>query len=76
MRFGGESGVCEFCCDRFGQQLEACKTRSPGHLVPVLFTSAGLCFVEFRFIDPEDGMSEWTYWILRDFFEEEDMELS
>ncbi|KAF7770591.1 hypothetical protein Agabi119p4_6565 [Agaricus bisporus var. burnettii] len=28
----------------------------------VLFTSMGQCCVEFRFVDLDDGVSEWAYW--------------
>lgn len=33
----------------------------PYHPVSVLFTSAGISFVEIQLIDQEDEMSEWTY---------------
>jgi hypothetical protein len=36
--------------------------RSPDDAVAIMFTSAGACCVELRFVDPEDGISEWTYW--------------
>ncbi|XP_006463211.1 hypothetical protein AGABI2DRAFT_120034 [Agaricus bisporus var. bisporus H97] len=53
---------CNFCCQRIKRQWISLKTLSPGHIVPVLFTSTGLCCVELRFVDPDDGISEWTYW--------------
>lgn len=58
----GYSG-CAFCSDRLIRLMESRKTRSPGHTVPILITSAGQCCVEFRSVDPNDAMSEWTYWI-------------
>ncbi|KAF7763909.1 hypothetical protein Agabi119p4_8446 [Agaricus bisporus var. burnettii] len=54
---------CNFCCERFERQMGNLKTRSPNHVVTVLFTSTGDCFVEFQFVDLDDGISEWTYWV-------------
>jgi hypothetical protein len=62
---------CNFCCQRLEDQLENWKTLFPDHLVSVLFTSVGIGFVEFQFIDPEDGVSEWTYWLVHESEEEE-----
>ncbi|KAF7762316.1 hypothetical protein Agabi119p4_8909 [Agaricus bisporus var. burnettii] len=70
-----EGSTCNFCCQRLERQLEDWKARSPDHPVDVLFTSTGMCFVEFHFVDPEDGMSEWTYWLVHEFSEEEREEL-
>ncbi|XP_006463127.1 hypothetical protein AGABI2DRAFT_119954 [Agaricus bisporus var. bisporus H97] len=53
---------CDFCMERLEHQLKDWKTRLPDHVVPALFTSTGDCCVEFQFVDPEDGISEWTYW--------------
>ncbi|EKM75091.1 hypothetical protein AGABI1DRAFT_109631 [Agaricus bisporus var. burnettii JB137-S8] len=65
------SYACPSCLKRLKQQLVDCKTRSPDHLVTILFTSTGTCFVEFQFIDLDDGVSEWTYWFLYELSEEE-----
>jgi hypothetical protein len=53
---------CRFCLERFKDQLERRKVLSPDHIVSILFTSTGSCCVEFHFVDPDDGISEWTYW--------------
>ncbi|KAF7783401.1 hypothetical protein Agabi119p4_1425 [Agaricus bisporus var. burnettii] len=53
---------CTFCYERFERQLRNWKTHSPQYTAVVLFTFTGNCCVEFRFIDPNDGISEWTYW--------------
>jgi hypothetical protein len=55
--------------------LENWKALSPDLPVWVLFTSAGTSAVEFKFVDAEDGMSEWTYWFWHKFSEEERKEL-
>jgi hypothetical protein len=55
--------------------LENWKALSPDHPVSVLFTSIGADLVEFKFVDMEDGMSEWTYWSWYMFSEEERKEL-
>jgi hypothetical protein len=36
-----------------------------------MFTSARICAIEFKLVDAEDGMSEWTYWFWHVFEEEE-----
>jgi hypothetical protein len=56
------SDYCD-CLRRLGQQLESWKTQSSNHDVLILFTSTMDCWVEFRFVDPKDGISEWTYWL-------------
>ncbi|KAF7763457.1 hypothetical protein Agabi119p4_7994 [Agaricus bisporus var. burnettii] len=61
MAFLGQYG-CYRCEQRLDDQLEDWKTQFPDHPVLVVFNSTGHCCVEFRFVDPEDGMSEWTYW--------------
>ncbi|KAF7763848.1 hypothetical protein Agabi119p4_8385 [Agaricus bisporus var. burnettii] len=53
---------CHFCKKRLQGELEKWRMRSPDYLVPTLFTSTGLCCVEFRVIG-SDGISEWTYWL-------------
>ncbi|XP_006463207.1 hypothetical protein AGABI2DRAFT_186861 [Agaricus bisporus var. bisporus H97] len=53
---------CNFCYRRLKRQFKRLKTHSPDHTVTVLFTYTGLCCVEFQFVDPDDGISEWTYW--------------
>ncbi|XP_006457507.1 hypothetical protein AGABI2DRAFT_147031 [Agaricus bisporus var. bisporus H97] len=53
---------CTFCYERFERQLRNWKTHTPQYTAVVLFTFTGNCCVEFRFIDPNDGISEWTYW--------------
>jgi hypothetical protein len=67
----GYIGKCKFCCQRLQQQLENWKALSPDHPVSVLFTSVRASFVEFQFVDTEDGMSEWTYWIWHVFPDED-----
>ncbi|KAF7761966.1 hypothetical protein Agabi119p4_9958 [Agaricus bisporus var. burnettii] len=62
---------CRSCCQRLEAQLEKWKTRYPDHLVTVLFTSTYTYFVEFQFVDPDDGVSEWTYWFVYEIEEEE-----
>jgi hypothetical protein len=37
------------------------KIESPDYTIPIMFTSAGVSCVEFRLLDPEDGVSEWKY---------------
>jgi hypothetical protein len=54
-------GNCD-CFHRLERQLESWQTQSPNHEVSILFTSTKECCVEFRFVDPKDGISEWTYW--------------
>lgn len=54
--------ACQFCSERLERSWESRKARSPDYNVPILFTSTGACCVEFQFVDPKDGMSEWTYW--------------
>jgi hypothetical protein len=71
----GFIGKCNFCGQRLERQLENLKVLSPDHPVTVLFTSLGDDFVEFRFVDTENGMSEWTYWFWYEFSEEERKEL-
>ncbi|KAF7763851.1 hypothetical protein Agabi119p4_8388 [Agaricus bisporus var. burnettii] len=53
---------CAFCFERLKHQLQNYKTRFPDHTLCVLFTSTGSCCIEFTFVHPEDGISEWTYW--------------
>jgi hypothetical protein len=66
---------CNFCCQQLEQQLENWKTFSPDHPVSVLFTSAQISAIEFKFINVQDDMSEWTYWIWHRFLEKERKEL-
>ncbi|EKM77076.1 hypothetical protein AGABI1DRAFT_108438 [Agaricus bisporus var. burnettii JB137-S8] len=54
---------CTFCSERFKNQLENWKVRSPDYTLVILFTSAGKCCVEFQIVHPEDGLSQWRYWI-------------
>ncbi|EKM76688.1 hypothetical protein AGABI1DRAFT_130983 [Agaricus bisporus var. burnettii JB137-S8] len=67
--------VCNFCQQRLERQVKSIKTRSPGHTVTVLFTYTGDCCVELRFVDPDDGISEWTYWVWIKLSPEERKEL-
>jgi hypothetical protein len=62
---------CEFCCERLERQLENLRAFSPDHPVSVLFTSTPVSPIKFKFVDTEDGMSEWTYWLWHKFSEEE-----
>jgi hypothetical protein len=41
--------------------LKSWKAHSPDDTALVLFTSTGDCCAQVRFVDPADGMSEWTY---------------
>jgi hypothetical protein len=66
---------CNFCRQRLERQLENWKALSPEYPVSVLFTSTRASFVEFKFVDTEDGMSEWTYWIWHKFSAEKRKEL-
>jgi hypothetical protein len=52
---------CKSCFERFENQVENLKIRSPDHTILVLFTSTGSCCVEVRFVDLEDGVSQWAY---------------
>jgi hypothetical protein len=67
----GHSDQCFFCFPRLERQLESWKALSPDYLVSVLFTSAETCAIEFKFVDAEDGMSEWTYWLWHEFSKKE-----
>jgi hypothetical protein len=71
----GLYGDCNFCSQRLERQLENLKVISPDHPVTVLFTSTEEDFVEFKFVDTENGVLEWTYWIWYPFEEEERKEL-
>jgi hypothetical protein len=71
----GESSRCDICQQRFENQLESWKARLPDYQATVLFTSAGIGVVEFQFVDPEDGISEWTYMFSHKFDKEERMKL-
>lgn len=62
---------CRFCCPRLECQLEDWKTRSPDEPVTVLFTASGTCFVDFQFVDPKDGVTEWRYMFMYKFSLEE-----
>jgi hypothetical protein len=62
---------CDFCRKRLERQLENFKAVSPDHPVLVLFTSAQISAIEFKFVDAEDGMSEWTYWLWHKFSKKE-----
>ncbi|KAF7763450.1 hypothetical protein Agabi119p4_7987 [Agaricus bisporus var. burnettii] len=53
---------CNFCYRRLKRQFRGLKIHSPDHTVTVLFTYAGDCCVELRFVDLDDAISEWTYW--------------
>lgn len=57
------SSQCSSCCRRLERQLSDCITKSPNSLATVLFTSTVKSFIEFQFLDPDDGPSEWTYWL-------------
>ncbi|KAF7762006.1 hypothetical protein Agabi119p4_9998 [Agaricus bisporus var. burnettii] len=63
--------ACDFCRKRLEQHFDTLKSRSPDHLVSILFTSTSGSFAEFQFIDPDDGVSEWTYWFVY-YIKEED----
>jgi hypothetical protein len=53
---------CPFCFSRFRRHLENWITQFPDRAVRIMFSSAGHCSVEVEFVDPEDDVSEWTYW--------------
>jgi hypothetical protein len=67
--------MCDFCQQRFENQLESWKARLPDYQATVLFTSGGIGVVEFQFVDPEDGISEWRYMFSHKFDKEERMKL-
>lgn len=52
---------CLFCSQRLKRQLEKLNTHSPNHTILIVFALAGDCCAELQFVDPEDGISEWTY---------------
>lgn len=56
-----EGNECSFCLVRLKHQFKSCVTQFSNHTALILFTSTGACCVEFRFVDVEDGISEWTY---------------
>jgi hypothetical protein len=56
-------GDCTFCFQRFECQLETLTNRHPDHAAVIMFTSALQNCVELRFVDPEDDVSEWTWWV-------------
>lgn len=62
---------CYSCSKRLEQQLEDWKNNPQEHLVTILLTSADMSFVEFQFIDPGDGVSEWTYWLMYETTDED-----
>ncbi|XP_006463209.1 hypothetical protein AGABI2DRAFT_120032 [Agaricus bisporus var. bisporus H97] len=62
---------CIICYQRFEHQFQSSQTHSPNHTVTVMFTSTGKSCVEFRFVDPDDGISEWQYWYWIEFSPEE-----
>jgi hypothetical protein len=57
---------CSFCFERLQHQLKSWEAHSPDHTALVLFTSSIQHPVEVRFVDLEDGVSEWTYsfWLI------------
>jgi hypothetical protein len=52
------------CCRQFEHRLRNWKAHSPDHLITFLPSSTKTTWVEVRFVDPEDDVSEWTYWFL------------
>lgn len=54
---------CPFCVARFERQLGTSIKRYPDHTAVIMFTSALQNCVELRFVDPDDGVSEWTWWV-------------
>jgi hypothetical protein len=54
---------CPFCFAKFERHLGASIKRDPDHAAMIMFTSALQNCVELRFIDPDDGVSEWTWWV-------------
>jgi hypothetical protein len=66
---------CDICLRRLKYQLESWKARLPDYPATVLFTSGGIGVVEFQFVDPEDGISEWRYLFSHKFDKEERMKL-
>jgi hypothetical protein len=54
---------CTFCSDRLTRQLKSLIARFSDYAVSIMFTSSSKCCIEVGFVDPEDGMSEWTYWL-------------
>jgi hypothetical protein len=62
---------CAFCFNRLLRQLQSWKAHSPDDAALVLSTSTGDRCIQVRLVDPEDGMSEWTYSLLRKIPREE-----
>lgn len=52
---------CDCCLERFFRHLQSGKTQSPNNLVTAFVNLHLFGFVEYRYIDLEDGGSEWTY---------------
>ncbi|XP_006464110.1 hypothetical protein AGABI2DRAFT_120893 [Agaricus bisporus var. bisporus H97] len=70
-----DASSCHACHTRLERQLEDWKSRHPDHPTIILFTSANRSFVEFQFIDPDDGVSEWTHWLVYEFSQYEGRKL-
>ncbi|KAF7759889.1 hypothetical protein Agabi119p4_11584 [Agaricus bisporus var. burnettii] len=49
---------CSYCYQQFTHHL---KRQSPGHLITVIDLTTTCRGVEFRFVDSDDGKSEWIY---------------
>ncbi|KAF7776479.1 hypothetical protein Agabi119p4_4872 [Agaricus bisporus var. burnettii] len=53
-------GRCEYCSRRLAREF----IRNPDELATVFVDSTEMCYVEFSFVDPDDGVSEWRYRLL------------
>lgn len=51
------SGKCDFCWRRLSLHL----MNSPNDPATIFIDSTELCYVEFSFTDPSDGVLEWRY---------------
>jgi hypothetical protein len=50
-------GACNYCTRRFARQF----INNPDRLATVFVDSTQMCYVEYSFVDPDDGVSEWRY---------------
>lgn len=58
------TSTCRSCYLRLEGQLNDWQICSPDHPSTILFTSTNKSFVELQFVDPDDGESEWKYWLM------------
>jgi hypothetical protein len=51
-------------CDRCLQRFASHFSDNLDQMVTVFIDSTEMCYVEFSFVDPNDGLSEWRYLFL------------